>query len=129
MIKTMKQLFTLAAVAVCAVGVWGCVGEAYYPPGRPVAYMFPSVMSGRSLSLLRARPTTPAELSLRLEAMGLLAELRQAGMVDNELAILARGLGRRGYGELDCRRAEGSMRVVVFYSRDGKELAIEALRR
>lgn len=96
------------------------------PPQRPVAYLFPSVRTMGALEGLQAQDIAVADLAALLDATGCGPLLRQVGLLDQELAIVARGLAKRGYAELDARRSSGPILWVTFAGMNGGHLEITA---
>ena len=107
----------------------GC--SSVEPPERPVAYVFPTVRSLDSLNGARERQVGTAQIAGWLARAGVYDDLRAAGMLKDELQLLARGLARNGYAELDLRktpldmkwlslttRQDGQVDIVIGYARD-----------
>lgn len=120
-------------LAVCGGGLLlllsGC--SSVEPPERPVAYVFPTVRSLDSLNGARERQVGTAQIAGWLARAGVYDDLRAAGMLQDELQLLARGLARNGYAELDLRktpldmkwlslttRQDGQVDIVIGYARD-----------
>ena len=77
------------------------------------------------------RPVGTAQIAGWLARAGVYDDLRAAGMLQDELQLLARGLARNGYAELDLRktpldmkwlslttRQDGQVDIVIGYARD-----------
>ena len=96
------RAFQLAGVMMLLLG-GGC--RTVQPPERPVANLFPTLMPMAGLQSFQPRPVTPEQVAALLTRTGCLELLRKAGMLDTELNVLARGIERRGYAEIDARRA------------------------
>ena len=107
----------------------GC--SSVEPPERPVAYVFPTVRSLDSLNGARERQVGSAQIAGGLARAGVYDDLRAAGMLKDEHQLLARGLARNGYAELDLRktpldmkwlslttRQDGQVDIVIGYARD-----------
>ena len=107
-----KTIF-LAAVLVALCGCY-----RVKPPSRPVAYLYPTVMPMSALESCTARPATPQEVRAILEEATLLPLLEKAGLLPGDLEIMARGLAKRGYAELDARRAPGNLNWVAILFRE-----------
>ena len=103
----------------------GCVEPGYQPPSRPLAYMYPTLMSGTHLRQLAAVEVTATVLRERLSALGLWEPLVSAGLTEAELATVVRSLAHRGYAELDARRTKSSVRWVAFLGLPDGRLTIE----
>jgi hypothetical protein len=88
---------------LAAGGGTGC--RTVQPPKRPVANLFPTLIPMSSLESLQPHPATQEQIAGLLEQVGCLSLLRQAGMLDTELGVMARGISQRGYAEIDARRA------------------------
>lgn len=88
---------------LAAGGGTGC--RTVQPPKRPVANLFPTLIPMSSLESLQPHPATREQIAGLLEQVGCLSLLRQAGMLDTELGVMARGISQRGYAEIDARRA------------------------
>ncbi|MBR6471311.1 MAG: hypothetical protein IKS83_05910 [Victivallales bacterium] len=114
-------LFSLSAL----LWVCGCVDPGYQPPQRPLAYMYPTLMSGTQLRQLKAIEVSVAELRARLELLGLWEPLEMAGLTEAELATVVRSLAHRGYAELDARRTKSQVRWVAFLGMPDGRMAIE----
>ncbi len=85
------------------------------PPTRPVAYLFPTVTTmGDVQSTLKARPCTPEQITRVLDIVDEKHLFRSAGLLDADIAILARGISTRGYAELDARRTKCPYRWAAF---------------
>ena len=103
----------------------GCVNPGYQPPQRPLAYMYPTLMSGTQLQNLHAIEIPVEVLQARLEALGFWEPLVMAGLTKTELATVVRSLAHRGYAELDARRAKSPVRWVAFLGMPDGRLTIE----
>ncbi|NMA45814.1 MAG: hypothetical protein GX945_04560 [Lentisphaerae bacterium] len=99
------------------------------PPLRPVAYLFPSVRTMAELEGLKAQDIAVADLAALLDEAGCGPLLRQVGLLDHELGIVARGLADRGYAELDARRSAGPIPWVTFAGMSDGRLEITAAFR
>jgi DNA-binding protein H-NS len=99
-----------ALLFLLAVGL-GCRSAREAPP---LAFMFPTLYSPRILEDVTPTPTSAKNVESILRRFGLARDLRDAGMADRELEVIARGLSNRGYAELDARRADGRVRWVSF---------------
>ncbi|MGN0866596.1 MAG: hypothetical protein ACI4SG_02825 [Oligosphaeraceae bacterium] len=86
----------------------GCARWQYLPPARPVAGMFPTVVSPQCLEQAVRLTLSPRELQEQLDQAALWEPLALAGFPREELALLSRSLERRGYGEVDGRRCPAS---------------------
>ena len=85
------------------------------PPTRPVAYLFPTVTTmGDVQNYLKARPCTPEQIARVIDIVDEQRCFRTAGLLDADIAILARGLSTRGYAELDARRTRCPYRWAAF---------------
>lgn len=101
-------------LAVLLVVCCGCRSSRESPP---LAFMFPTLYSTRILDTVAPVDVSAKQVAGILERLDIAAELRGAGMPDRELTVIARGLGNRGYAELDARRApNGRVRWVSFRS-------------
>lgn len=117
----MRKIF-LILIVVCLAS---CVNPGYQPPQRPLAYMYPTLMSGTQLQQLKSVEVTVALLGEYLKALGLWEPLVAAGLTEAELATVVRGLSRRGYAELDARRTKSQVRWVAFLGLPDGRLTIE----
>lgn len=106
------KLSTIILAAALFFLLTGC--RTYQPPQRPVAYMYPTLMSGTQLRRLTPQNTSPADLQSYLESMELWRPLVKAGLETPELETLSRSLARRGYAELDARRSACPVAWVAF---------------
>jgi len=99
---------------------WLCGCSTVLPPARPVAYMFPTVLPMSALEECIPRETTVADIEACLARSELKASLLEMGLQPGDLAIMARGLSKRGYAELDARRVKGRLQwVSVCYLKAG----------
>lgn len=96
------------------------------PPRRPVAYLFPSVRTMAEVQGMQRYGISLGELTAVLDQIGCGPLLRQAGLLDGELATIVRGLAHRGYSELDARRSPGTIQWLSFGGLPGGELEIVA---
>ena len=124
----MHSLLKLAIIFFGVILVSGCLSSGHYPPERPVAYMYPSVMRSQNLAMMKPCVTDEAAIEAKLEALGVKAILGQYGMMRTELQTVVRGLRNRGYAEIDCRRTKCPVRFVIFFCLDGKTLQAEVMR-
>ncbi len=86
------------------------------PPARPVANLFPTLMPMSSLQSFQPRPATSEQVAALLARTGCLELLQKGGMLDTELSVLARGIERRGYAEIDAHRARIPLRWLIVAS-------------
>jgi len=86
------------------------------PPERPVANLFPTLMPMSSLQSFQPRPATPEQVAALLARTGCLELLQEAGMLNTELSVMARGIERRGYAEIDARRARTPLLWLIVAS-------------
>ena len=105
----------------------GCLSNAPLPPERPVAYMYPSAIHAEMLSLLKPVAAGESQLDELLRLLGVKVDLVKFGLTPQELETVSRGLRRRGYAELDCRRTKCPVRMVIFFSLDGRHVNVKAL--
>jgi hypothetical protein len=124
----MHAFFKIALLLFTTLLLSGCLSSGHYPPERPVAYMYPSVMRAQNLSLMKGCPADESAIEAKLDELGVRAILEQYGLVRAELQTIARGIRNRGYAELDCRRTKCPVRFVIFFSLDGKTIQAEAMR-
>ncbi len=96
------------------------------PPSQPVAGLYPTVDISRRLAELKAFPGTENQLRLALKSIRVWDLLLAAGMKEEELSLVSRGLSERGYAEIDARRAASPLHWVSFASPDGNKLEISA---
>ena len=110
----MRQSTLFAMALATALLLAGGVSKEYLPPNRPLAGMYPSVLPPSELGRFHNVQTDEAELESHLRELGLWEPLVRAGLLQTELRVVARGLARRGYGELDARRCNSGIRWVAF---------------
>ncbi|MFA6929182.1 MAG: hypothetical protein WCT05_02565 [Lentisphaeria bacterium] len=115
-----RRIFVLLALLF----LFSC--RTVQPPSRPVAGFYPTVDVSRRLDDLQACTIAEQQLRDALQSMHIWELLQAAGMEDKESALICRGLGERGYAELDARRAGSPLHWVTFASPDGKNLEISA---
>jgi len=96
------------------------------PPSQPVAGMYPTVDISRCLEELKAFTCTEDMLRAALQSIRVWDLLLKAGMKEEELSLVRRGLSERGYAEIDARRAASPLHWVSFASPDGNKLEISA---
>lgn len=124
----MRSLLKFAIIFLGTILLSGCISSGHYPPERPVAYMYPSVMRSQNLAMMKPCMTDEAAIDAKLEALGVKAILEEYGMMRTELQTVVRGLRNRGYAEIDCRRTKCPVRFVIFFSIDGKTIQADAMR-
>ena len=103
----------------------------FEPPPRPVAYVFPTIRDMASLDDVEERDVTVKDIHGWLARAGIYNELRAGGITDDDWMLLARGLRRGGYAELDLRKTRigfrwvtisclkgGTIEVMIGYDRD-----------
>jgi len=96
------------------------------PPSQPVAGLYPTVDISRRLENLKPLSCSQEQLRSALQSIRIWDFLLSAGMKEEELALVSRGLAERGYAEIDARRATSPLSWVCFASQDGKKLEISA---
>lgn len=96
------------------------------PPSRAIAGLYPTVDISRRLDELQPCQVKTETLKLALQEMQLWQLLRNAGLPEDELQLLQRGLTGHGYAEIDLRRAKSPLIWVSFNSKNGKTLEINA---
>lgn len=94
------------------------------PPVRPVAYMFPSVMPASSMAHCHPCNVSFDKIEMALEQAHIMDDLKKHGMRDDELFILARGISKRGYGEVDARRSGGEIVWVAVFGVSDEEICV-----
>ena len=99
--RAWKRLRAVAACLAIALFICGCAGVQR--PQRPLAYMYPSLMPMSALKAFHGRKTASEQVKSLFEKAGLNQTLVAYGFLDNDYAILARGLSARGYAEIDAR--------------------------
>ena len=102
--RAWKRLRAVAACLAIALCVSGCTGVQR--PQRPLAYMYPSLMPMSALKAFHERKTASEQVKSLFEKAGLNQTLVAYGFLDNDYAILARGLSARGYAEIDARHCK-----------------------
>lgn len=102
--------FLLAFALFCA----GC-RTTYLPPKRPFAGMYPTVMTIHEMQDMHPVKVDVQSLEAHLEEMNILSPLKNAGMTNDELQIVSRGLAQRGYAELDARRCDNCPVSLVLF--------------
>ena len=101
--RAWKRLRT-AACLVLVLCICGCTGVQ--KPQRPLAYMYPSLMPMSALKSFHGRTTASGEVKSLFVKAGLNDTLVAYGFLDNDYAILAKGLTARGYAEIDARHCK-----------------------
>ncbi|MBP5671105.1 MAG: hypothetical protein J6X49_01825 [Victivallales bacterium] len=84
------------------------------PPKRPVAYLFPTVRTVRSMQGLTPQHCTKDRLNWALNTAGVGLTLQRSGMLDMDYDVIVRGLSQRGFAEVDARRANAPFRWLTF---------------
>ena len=105
----MKRILLLLALALALTSCF-----SIQPPKRPVAYLFPSVTTTQVLRVLQPRPCNALQVAAVLDEIDEQKHFRTAGLLNDEFAIIARGLTSRGYAELDARRTNCFYRWAAF---------------
>ncbi len=124
--RTLPSLLLPLALLLCL----SCARWQYLPPARPVAGMFPTVVSPRLLTQAVPLSLSPEELQNLLEEAELWESLVLAGFPREELALLSRSLERRGYGEVDGRRCPASdLEWMAFLGAAPRTLHLRYQRR
>lgn len=111
-VRSIHFLVLLTALLFCAC-------QTTLPPPRPLANMYPSLEPAAVLNALQPRPTDPDWLRRQLAAIALDRLLLQYGFPDHEWPLLARGLSRRGYAEIDARKTGSPLRWMIFRAPSG----------
>ncbi|MDD3694550.1 MAG: hypothetical protein PHG44_01110 [Lentisphaeria bacterium] len=96
------------------------------PLQRAMAGLYPTVDISISLDELQAWQGEAEILKRALQEMKLWPMLEQAGLPENELQLLHRGLTEHGYAEIDLRRTNSPLIWVNFNSKNGETLEIGA---
>ena len=96
------------------------------PPSQPVAGLYPTVDISRRLEDMKTLSCSEEQLRVALQSIRIWDFLLVAGMKEEELSLVRRGLAERGYAEIDSRRAGGPLHWIIFASGDGKKLEISA---
>lgn len=96
------------------------------PPSQPVAGLYPTVDISRRLEDMKALSCNEEQLRVALQSIRVWDFLLIAGMKEEELSLVRRGLAERGYAEIDARRADSPLHWIIFASADGKKLGISA---
>ncbi|MBP5640763.1 MAG: hypothetical protein J6X55_14880 [Victivallales bacterium] len=125
----MRKSLLYAILQLIVLSLCGC--KSFEPPPRPVAYVFPTVREMSSLEDLEERNVSIQEIQNWMARAGIYDELRAYGMTDDDWHLLARGLRRGGYAELDARKTRlgfrwitisclknGSTEVMIGYDHD-----------
>lgn len=96
-------------------------------PPRPLANMYPSLEPAAILETLQPRPIAADWLRQQLAALDLDRQLQLSGFPDHDWALLARGLSRRGYAEIDARKTGSPLRWITFRAPAGtRQLIVTA---
>lgn len=99
----------------------GCCTDAVLPPERPLAYVYPTLVPMNAIV-----DCVPVQLDVNavrtvLDKSQILEELVETGLLESELEILARGLAKHGYAELDSRRCKkAKLRWVSVFTYSDK---------
>ncbi len=88
------------------------------PPQRPVAYIYPSLVPMSAIQLCTPVQLDDATIRKLLNESRTLSILENAGLRQSEIAILARGLAKHGYAELDARRSKSDISWLTISCRD-----------
>lgn len=111
---------TIPVLAIACIVVTSCTSLT--PPRRPVAYLYPTLVSMSEISTFNARPTTVENVKLFLKRAAVMDILTLAGLRDLDIDILARGLSTRGYAEIDSRNSKCLVRWVSIAYDQGKTI-------
>lgn len=110
-----------------ALGLLGCGCHQFNPPLEPNVSLFPTVFPVRILDQSSAADLPVASIREVIGHAGWMDGFGTFGLSDANLDLIARGLRRRGYAELDARRAGGTIRWIAFrVLPDGDTLAVTA---
>ena len=123
------QTITSRIVYLAFISLILCSCHSVKPPQRPVAYLYPTVMAMSELEDCKARATTPQLARELLEKASVLSLLNAEGMLPGDLEIMARGLTKRGYAELDARRTDGNLQWVAILALDHGFLILCGFRK
>lgn len=104
--KQMPHILALFLLLTSCVGVKA--------PNRPLAYLYPSMRPMSALATMTPVQCTLPELIALLEKEGLYADLKAAGLLEQELETVRRGLAKRGYAEIDARHTKCRVRTVAI---------------
>ncbi len=115
------------ALLLTALLLCGC--PTVKPPQRPVAYMYPTVMPMSALEACQPKPFSPQEVRGLLEKAAVLPLLEAEGLLSGDVEIMARGLTKRGYAELDARRTSGNLQWVAVMSLEQGNLLLCGFRK
>lgn len=97
-------------------------------PVRPSAYVVPTVMPVSVIAQCRPCPEISSiGIERVLSEAHQLEYLKKAGFQEADSDVLARGLRRRGYAEIDARRSKGVLRWIVLVGcDDGKSVQVSS---
>ena len=115
------------ALLLTALFLCGC--PTVKPPQRPVAYLYPTVMPMSALEACQPKVISPQEVRGLLEKVAVLPLLEAAGLQQGDVEIMARGLTKRGYAELDARRTSGNLQWVAVMSLEQGNLLLCGFRK
>jgi len=96
MLRTLPVILLLTALLCCSCRTTSL-------PKRAVASMFPTVISASQLEQFAPVAATQEDLDSWLDALRVRQDLGQAGLTAADREVILRGLGRRGYAEIDAR--------------------------
>lgn len=113
----LMRLRLAVATAALTLAVVSCVGVK--PPERPVAYMYPMLVKMSEIADCKPTIASPDNVKSLLAQAHLLEPLMAAGLRNVDLGILARGLAKHGYAEIDARRAACPVRWASIAFRAG----------
>jgi hypothetical protein len=112
---------------VLVAGLLTCGCPQFLPPIEPTVSLFPTVFPVAILDQSSPVDLSPAALREVIQHASWQDGFGKFGLSEANLGLLARGLRRRGYAELDARRAGAAIRWVAFRALpDGKTLVATA---
>ncbi len=97
-----------------AIGLLGVGCQQFNPPVQPNVSLFPTVFPVRVLDQSAATDLPVACLEEVIQHASWQDGFGQFGLSEANADLIVRGLRRRGYAELDARRAGGTIRWVAF---------------
>ena len=108
--STIWPLFPVLAVAFALTAC-----RTFRPPEKPVVSLFPTVFPAAVLDACVPASISGTRLRGLLRSFG----WTDVGVGSYEADLISRGLSRRGYAELDARRADIALRWLVFRVEQG----------
>ncbi|MCK5801616.1 MAG: hypothetical protein KAI66_02230 [Lentisphaeria bacterium] len=123
--QNQRRHVRLAAALLLMLLCAGCA--TVLPPEHPTISIYPTVYPVRILKGLVPANVPPNTLQTLVSQAGWLDGFGGSRLADSDWRLVARGIARKGYAEIDGRRAGGRIRWITFaVPKESRELRLTA---